>query len=104
MTTDFQLLPVDGNLAYTADFSAELAGGATLAGVAWSISPVEVVTASPTVMSPTLGTQSDNLAEAQSTIKVSRGVHGRLYVLQAVGTTSTGEVIPKDVAVVCMNG
>lgn len=93
------MLPVDGKLAYTADFSAELTGGATLSAVVWSIAPQ-----SGSPLAPALSGQTDNLSEAQSTIIVSGGLHGRLYVLQAIGTTSAGEEIPKDIAVLAFNG
>lgn len=99
MATDFQLLPVQGVMSYTFDWSEELTGGATLASVAWSITPQ---TGSP--LAPSVADQSDNLSEAQSTITVANGVHGKVYVLQAIGTTSTGEEIPKDVGLVCVNG
>lgn len=99
MATDFQVLPVDGVMSYTVDYSDELTGGATLTAVAWTIVPQ-----SGSPLTPALSNQTDNLSEAQSTITVSGGAHNRLYVLQAVGTTSTGEQIPKDISLLALNG
>jgi len=36
---DNQLLPVEGKLSYTVDFSSELPSGVTVSSVAWSVSP-----------------------------------------------------------------
>jgi hypothetical protein len=99
MADDFQFLPTQGVLNYTVDYSADLAGGATLTAVAWSITPQ-----SGSPLTPSVSGQSNNYAEAQSTITVQGGLHGSSYVLQAIGTTSAGEQIPKDISLLAFNG
>lgn len=90
---DFQLLPVEAGLAYTADFSEELPASVTLASVVWSITP-----------SITLAGQVDSLGTAQSTIRVSGASHGVTYNLQAKATLSNGEIVVKDIALIGFNG
>lgn len=90
---DLQLLPVEGELAYTFDFSAEVVAPVTLASV--------VIT----VQSPlTKGTQQDDLGNAKSIIIIKGAVHGQVYNVQAVGTLSNGEKIPKDATFIGFNG
>ena len=90
---DSQVLPVEGALLYTADFTDSLPATVTLVSCVWTCSP-----------SLTLASQVDNLPAAQSTIKVSGGTHGIVYNLQAKGTLSNGEVVPKDIALLGFNG
>lgn len=90
---DYQVLPVQGDLAYTVDFTDVLPAAVTLSSVAWTISP-----------QITLASQSNDYANALSTIKVSGATHAVQYVLQALGTLSNGEVVPKDVALLGFNG
>ena len=99
---DFQPFPVAGSLRFTADFTDAIPSTSpetTLSSVAWSITPQS---GSPLI--PSLSDQSDALSLYQSTIQVSGCVHGGYYVLQAVGTTSAGELIPKDVRLVGFDG
>lgn len=90
---DYQLLPVEAGLAYTADFSQELPDTVTLTAVTWSITP-----------SITLAGQVDSLGTAQSTTRVSGAAHGITYNLQSKGTLSNGETIVKDIALQGFNG
>lgn len=96
---DYQMIPVEGEMLYTVDYTAELPTGVTLTAVAWTISPQ---TGSP--LAPTLGSQSNDYANAKSSIKVSSLTHAQTYVLQSKGTLSNGEVIPKDISLVALNG
>ena len=96
MANDLQLLPVSGELAYTWDFS----------DVIPSTSPLTVTLASVafTADTPlTVGSQTDDLSNYRSTVIISGAVHAGVYVVQALGTLSNGEVIPKDVTFVCFN-
>jgi len=86
---DSQILPVQGEMLYTADFSDSLTDTVSLSAVAWSISPAI-----------TLSNQANDYPSARSTIKVSGCTHGTQYVLQALGTLTSGEVIPKDSALI----
>lgn len=96
---DLQMFPVGSALAYTADFSAELPnGGVTVSSVAWSVEPAE----SPEVV--TASGQSDDLANARSTISVSGVPHGATYILQAKATLSNGEQVAKDITLRGFNG
>ena len=104
MSNDFQFLPTQGALAYTVDWSDEIPEAATLTAVAFTISPQVLTVASPATYAPTLTGQDDELAQGRSTITVSNGQHGQVYVLQGIGTLSTGEQIPKDVGLICSNG
>lgn len=99
MTNDFQMFPVSGKMGYTVDYSAELSGGTTVSAVAWTITGQG---GSP--IAPALTGQSNNYAEAQSTIYVTGVQHGARHVLQAVATLTNGEQIPKDVALIGFDG
>jgi hypothetical protein len=88
-----QLIPVEGNFAYTIDYSADVAEGVTVSSIVWSVSP-----------SLTLAGQVDALGSARSTIRVSGAEHGTCYLLQAIATLSSGEVIPKDITLRGFNG
>lgn len=90
---DHQIIPVQGELAYTVDFTDVIPATVTLSSVAWTISP-----------SITLANQANDYANGKCTIKVSGAVHGMPYMLQALGTLSNGEVIPKDIALMGWNG
>lgn len=90
---DFQILPVESAQVYTADFSDVLPSAVTLTACVWTCSP-----------SLTLGSQTDNLLSAQSSIKASGSAHDVVYVLQAKGTLSNGETITKDIALRGFNG
>ena len=83
--TDFFLQQVDAELYYTFDFSADIASPATLQSVTFTASGI------------TLSGQSNDLGNKRASIKVSGAEHGRRYVLQAAGLTSTGETIVKDI-------
>jgi hypothetical protein len=83
---DLFMIGVGAELFYTFDFSADVSTPATLANV--------VFTADAGI---TLSAQANDLNNKRASIKVSGAEHGRTYVVQAVGTTSTGEKIVKDV-------
>ena len=89
---DFQMIPVGGALSYTADFTDALPASVTLSACTWSISP-----------SINLSNQVDSLGSALSTIRVSGALHGITYTLQAIGTLSNGETVPKDVTLLGFN-
>ena len=90
---DHQLLPVEGALAYTVDFTDVLPAAVTVTACVWSSTPAL-----------TLDSQSDNFANNKSTIKASGAAHGVTYTLQAKGTGSNGETYVKDITVVGFNG
>lgn len=90
---DLQLLPVEGALAYTVDFTDVLPAAVTVTACAWSCTPTL-----------TLDSQSDNFPANKSTIKASGAAHGRTYLLQAKGTGSNGEVYAKDITLHGFNG
>ena len=90
---DFQFLPVEAGLLYTADFSDALSGTVTVSACTWSITP-----------SITLGSPVDDFGNARSSVKVSGAVHGTVYNLQAKATLSNGEIVPKDIALIGFNG
>lgn len=90
---DFQILPVEAGLLYTADFSDSLAATITVSACVWTITP-----------SIGLTNQADDFGNARSTIKVSGAAHGVVYNLQAKATLSNGEIVPKDVALMGFNG
>ena len=96
---DYQLIPVEASLIYTADFSDVLVQGVVVTACEWSISPV-----SGSPAAPTLAAQSDDFANKQSSIRVSGATHGGRYVLQAKATLNNGEVVVKDIALVGFNG
>ena len=89
---DLQLLPVDGEIAYTFDFSDVVIAPATLVSVSF--------TASTGV---TLFGQSDDLANLASTIGVKLASHGVRYTVQALGSLSNGEKVVKDASFVGFN-
>lgn len=90
---DYQVIPVEAGLLYTADFTDSLPATVTVVTCVWSISP-----------SIALTSQADDFGNARSSIKVSGAVHGVVYNLQAKATLSNGEIVPKDVALLGFNG
>lgn len=88
---DFAVLPVEGELRWVFDFTAQITGATTLSSVAYSTDPA--------VGGLTLASQSDDLANKKSSILVKGAEHGRTYTVQAIGTTSAGEKIPKDLTI-----
>jgi len=96
---DYQFFPVGGTLRYTADWTDALPAGETLVSVAWGITPQ-----SGSPAAPTIANQVDDLDNAQSSIEVAGCAHGTTYVLQANGTLSDGQVVPKDIALTTLNG
>lgn len=90
---DLQLIPVDGEIAYTFDFSDVV------------IAPATLVSVSYTIPSPLTGfNQTDDLVNKKSTIGLKGAVHGQTYVVQALGVLSNGEKVPKDAVFVGFNG
>lgn len=96
---DYQLISTESSLIYTADFSDVLAGSVLVTDCAWTIGPV-----SGSPAAPTLSSQTDDFANARSSIRVSGAVHGAHYILQAKATLSNGEVVVKDIALLGFNG
>lgn len=91
-----QLLPAEAKYAYTADFTEQLPNvTVTVSSVVWSITPSDGMT---------IGGQSDDLANARSTIFVSGQSHGATLVLQAKATLSNTEIIVKDIPLRGFNG
>lgn len=90
---DYQVLPVESALLYTADFTDSLSSGVALTACVWTITP-----------SLTLSNQADDLINALSSIRVSGASHGVTYNLQAKGTLSNGETVTKDIALMGFNG
>ena len=92
----FQLLPVQGKLAYTFDFSDVIPSTSPLTTVS-SIT----VTADSAV---TVGTQTDVLASYKTTVIFSGLSHAGQYLAQAIAVLSNGEEIPKDLTLIGFNG
>jgi hypothetical protein len=90
---DYQLLPVEAGLFYTADFTDELPEGVTVASCAWSITPII-----------SAGGQVDDFGSNKSSIKVSGAQHGVSYALQAKATLSNTEIVVKDISLQGFNG
>ena len=90
---DFQFLPVESALFYTADFTDMLPAAVTVTACVWTCSPAL-----------TVGSQTDDFAHAKSTVKVSGGTHGITYNLQAKATLSNSEIVVKDIALIGFNG
>lgn len=78
---------------YTFDFSAEIATPATLASVSYSTDSGGL----------TLEQQSDDLSNKRSSIRIKGAVHGRVYTVKAIGVTSAGEIIPKNISIRGLN-
>lgn len=98
---DVQVFAVGGSLRYTVDFTDAMPSTSpetTLSSVAWTITPQA---GSP--LAPVVSDQADSLTINQSTIQVTGCLHGEHYVLQAIGTTSGGELLPKDIRIVGLN-
>lgn len=98
MANDHQMLPVEGELAFTFDYSDVLPGtspATTVTSIAISAGE------SPALV--TIGTQTDDLANARTTVILSGIAHGQVGVVQALATLSNGEVIPKDITLVGFN-
>jgi hypothetical protein len=93
VSNDFQMLNVDSALLYTFDFSDEIIPPATLTSVTFSQEGTGL----------TLGGQLDDLNNYLSSIRLSGAVHGRTYCIQALGVTSTGESIVKDLKLIGFN-
>lgn len=94
----FKLLKVGGQMAYTWDFSDDMpesSPATSLTGVTFSVE------GSPEPL--TVSGQVDNLSAYSSTVVISGATHAGIYVVQALGTLSNGEVIPKDATFVCFN-
>ena len=90
---DVLILPVEGSLRYTFDFTDELPStspATILTAVAFSINQ------SGSPLAPVLSNKTDEFSLNRSTIQVTGGVHGHKYVLQAIATTSGGEELVKD--------
>lgn len=91
--SDLLLLPCDGELAFQFDFTDMV------------VAPTTLVSVTYTVPSPlTAFGQTDDLANFKSTIGLKGAVHGQTYVVQALGTLSNGEKVPKDAVFVGFNG
>lgn len=99
MLNDHQLIPAEGALTYTFDFTDSLPATVTVISVAFSLSPQ-----SGSPLTPSLSAQVDDLADNRSTIKVSGVVHGATHVLQGKATLSNGELVVKDVVLQGFNG
>lgn len=56
--------------------------------------------ASPTTL--TVAGQSTNVAAKTSAAKVSGGVHGELYLLEAAATLSNGEIVNRSAVLRCI--
>ena len=93
---DFQLLPVQGKLAYTFDFTDVIPSSSPLPTVS-SIT----VSASAGV---TVGAQTDDLANYRTTVTFSGPSHAGQYLAQALAVLSNGEEIPKDLTLIGFNG
>jgi hypothetical protein len=92
---DYQVLPVGGELIYTPDFSADVPAGSAVTAIAFTVEPAG---------SLALAGQSNDYAEGQASIRVSGSAHGGRYTLKATATLDNGEVIPKFIAIVGVNG
>ena len=100
MANDFHLLPVSGTLAYTWDFSDEVPSTSPLT----TVTAIDITTDTGTSPSAiTIGTQTDDLGNARTTVLLSGTPHGGVYVVQAIATLSNGEEIPKDITLQVFN-
>lgn len=89
---DLHLLPVEGEIAYTFDFSDVVIAPATVTAI--------VITAGDL----TAFNQTDDLANKKTTVGLKGAVHGVTYNVQARATLSNGEKVPKDATFVGFNG
>lgn len=89
---DYQVIPVDSELAYTFDFSDVVIAPATVTEI--------IVTAGGL----TAFNQTDDLANKKTTVGLKGAVHGETYNVQARATLSNGEKLPKDATFVGFNG
>lgn len=94
MANDLQATAVGGKLLFTFDWTPEISGSVTLTAVAYTL---------PTGISM-VGSQSDDLANKKSSVNLQGFAHGLTQYVKAAGTLSTGEVIPKTLAVRGING
>lgn len=92
---DFQMIQVQGELAYTFDFTDALP----------STSPATTVSSVALTAQTglTLGTPSADYANARVTVIVSGATHAQQYWVQAIATLSNGEKIPKDLTLLGFN-
>jgi hypothetical protein len=98
---DYLILPVEGSLRYTFDFTDDLPSASpaiTITAVTFSINQ------SGSPLAPVLGTQTDEFSLNKATIQVSGGVHGKKYVLQALATTTGNETLVKDAVLMGLEG
>lgn len=90
--SDLQAIAVGGKLNYQFDWSSEVSGAVTL----------DSVTAS--VPSPLTVTKTDDLGNKKSTLQIAGALHGVTYQVRALGTLSTGEIVPKTLTLRGFNG
>lgn len=91
--SDLFLIPVDGELAYTFDFSDVVIAPTTVTAIAVSApSPL------------TAFGQTDDLANKKTVVGLKGAAHGQRYVVQALATLSNGEKVPKDATFLGFNG
>lgn len=90
--SDLQAIAIGGKLNYTFDFSDAIAGSVTLDSVAFS------------VPSPLTYTQANDLANKKSTAQITGALHGFTYQVRAIGTLSSGELVPKTLTLRGFNG
>jgi hypothetical protein len=84
---DFFVLNLEAALVYTFDFSDEVVQPAVLTSVTFSQEGSGL----------TLSNQLDDLPNNRSSIRIANAEHGYTYTVQAVGVTSLGESIVKDI-------
>lgn len=98
---DVLILPVEGSLRYTFDFTDEMPSTSPatfLTGVTFSINQ------SGSPLTPVLSLQTNEYSINRSTIQVTGGVHGEKYILQARATTSGNEILVKDAVLMGLDG
>jgi hypothetical protein len=88
MSADLQLLPINGQLLYTFDWTPDVPGGATLTAVDYVL---------PAGSKLTQFADSDDLPNRRGTIGLRNNTarKGDTYEIEARGTLSNGEQVPK---------
>lgn len=86
MANDLQLLPINGELLYTFDFSADVPVGATVTAIDYVI---------PSGLTGYV--DSDDLGNNKGTIglRVNTAKHGQTYQVEAKAILSNTEKVPK---------
>lgn len=89
--SDLQLLPINGELLYTFDWSPDVTGSVTVTAIDYVV-PAQLVQFA----------DSDDLVNKKGTIglrKGATGAHGQTLQVEGKATLSNGEKVPKYVTI-----